>query len=258
MSMLTPVFKAQQGPTDQDRLLVRADQVLPGLRFPLPTPSGLGLTTELGDPGLCAMCDFWARAYPEAGQHYLAMRCWGLAIWQPVYLCVLTAHLDNQVPKLNGAWQSWSDKDGFTHGLWLPSHNPLTGLLTDRITFGATEIAHFCSQMRDAMQSMLNLKNKTVDATLAECVLAALLLAGRYTHADTNLIRAWADRWLDGIGITNGCGLLIYEDAWGNSALMLNRTICCHNFRRRDGDKCASCPKLTHKERIARTLAETR
>ncbi|WP_188074517.1 hypothetical protein [Pusillimonas sp. ANT_WB101] len=60
MPLLSPPIESWRIRTELDRLLVRVDQVLPGLRFPLPTPSGLGLTTELGDPGLCAMCDFWA------------------------------------------------------------------------------------------------------------------------------------------------------------------------------------------------------
>jgi hypothetical protein len=40
---------------------------------------------------LKVLCRHWAEAYPEAGAHYVALRCWGLAIWQPVYLSVIAS-----------------------------------------------------------------------------------------------------------------------------------------------------------------------
>jgi len=240
--------------SELDRLLSRAEQNLPGLLYPLSAPNGLGLTTTAGDSGLFAMRDYWVRAHPEAGAHYLAMRCWGLAIWQPIYLCVLTAHLDTQVPRLNGVWQSWSDKDGLTHGVWLPSHMPHTGTLDERVVYGVSEIVYFCGLMLRAMSAVLPVNNRVAEATIAECVLAALLLARCRMSIDTVETQFWADRWLNGIGVANGCGLLIYRNARGDPALMLDRTLCCHHFRRWDGDMCASCVKLTREERISRML----
>ncbi|MCD0506267.1 (2Fe-2S)-binding protein, partial [Bordetella petrii] len=133
---------------------------------------------------------------------------------------------------------------------------PLRGTLCQRIARGAAEAAQFCAQMRGAMQQVLPLKRKTADATVAECVLAAVLLAARLARADTVQTRAWAGQWLRIMGVAEGCGLLGYQNARGDPALMLDRTICCHHFRRRDGDKCASCPKLTEDERISRMLAD--
>src|SRR5690606_15463207 len=80
---------AAHDPEALESLLARADQALPGLRCRAAAAGGPVVTAEPGHPGLPALRDFWARAYPEAGPHYLSMRCWGLAIWQPIYLCVL-------------------------------------------------------------------------------------------------------------------------------------------------------------------------
>ncbi|GAB1575299.1 siderophore ferric iron reductase [Bordetella petrii] len=237
-------------------LLTRADQALPGLRCRPAAPGEPVVAAESGHPGLPALRDFWARAHPEAGPHYLSMRCWGLAIWQPIYLCVLAAHLDTCVPQLDGAQQPWSARDGFTHGVWLPPHAPAGGALEQRIARGAAEVARFCTRMHAAMQPVLAVPRKAADATVAECVLAAVLLAARCARADVAPTRAWADRWLSGIGVAAGCGLLAYQNARGDPALMLDRKICCHHFRRRDGDKCASCPKLTQGERIRRMQAD--
>ena len=247
---------ATREPQALERLLARADQALPGLRCRPAAAGGPVVTAEPGHPGLPALRDFWARAHPEAGPHYLSMRCWGLAIWQPIYLCVLAAHLDTCVPRLDGARQPWSARDGFTHGVWLPPHAPAGGALEQRIARGAAEVARFCARMHAAMQPVLAVPRKSADATVAECVLAAVLLAARRARADVAPTRTWADRWLSGIGVAAGCGLLAYQNARGDPALMLDRKICCHHFRRRDGDKCASCPKLTEDERIRRMQAD--
>ena len=44
--------------------------------------------------------DWWLERHPEAGPHYLALRCWGLLIWQPIYLGMIAAHRSAIAPDL--------------------------------------------------------------------------------------------------------------------------------------------------------------
>jgi hypothetical protein len=63
--------------------------------------------------------------------------------------------------------------------------------------------------------------------------------------------------WLARLGIAGGCGFLAYRARDGTPALALDRRVCCHHFRRRDGEKCSTCPKLPLDTRIARLLADS-
>ena len=47
--------------------------------------------------------DWWLERHPEAGPHYLALRCWGLLIWQPIYLGMIAAHRSAIAPDLAGS-----------------------------------------------------------------------------------------------------------------------------------------------------------
>nr|WP_275300352.1 (2Fe-2S)-binding protein [Achromobacter xylosoxidans] len=39
--------------------------------------------------------------------------------------------------------------------------------------------------------------------------------------------------------------------------IAVDRQVCCHYFRRRDGDYCSTCPKLDLAERMTRIDAES-
>ena len=44
--------------------------------------------------------DWWLERHPEAGPHHLSLRCWGLLIWQPIYLGMIAAHRSAIAPDL--------------------------------------------------------------------------------------------------------------------------------------------------------------
>ena len=69
---------------------------------------------------------------------------------------------------------------------------------------------------------------------------------GRETAAD----------WLARLGIAGRSGYLAYQRD-SLPVIAVDRQVCCHHFRRRDGDYCSTCPKLDTTERIARLDAES-
>lgn len=247
--------------TDLARVLQLAARLAPALRgeqggAQLPDALRHGDEAAAGARPLRALCRHWAEAYPEAGAHYVALRCWGLAIWQPVYLSVIAAHLDTHVPRLAGLAQPVVD--GFPSGFQLPVHTPLKATaLPSRIRLAAGELRILCDSTRRALMPMLALHARAADRLQAECVLGALLLVHRSTPGlgDAEVI-ALGEDWLAQLGIAGGCGFFAYRARDGTPALALDRKVCCHYFRRHDGEKCSTCPKLPLDKRIARLLAD--
>jgi len=206
---------------------------------------------------LKALCRHWAEAYPEAGAHYVALRCWGLAIWQPVYLGVIAAHLDSHVPALAGLTQPVVD--GFPSGFQLPVRAPMKAAsLAERMRFAAGELRGLCDATRAALMPLVALHARAADRLQAECVLGALLLVHRSSPGlfEDAKVAALGEKWLAQLGIAGGCGMFAYRARDGTPALALDRKVCCHYFRRDDGEKCSTCPKLPLDKRIARLQAD--
>lgn len=206
------------------------------------------------DAALQALCDHWARAYPEAGAHYLALRCWGLAIWQPIYLCVIAAHLDAPVPMLAGLAQPV--KNGFPSGLHLPAHVPVDGTFAVRMEVASAELRMFCAAMRRALKPLVSLHDRAADRLQAECVLGALMAVRPHASLSDADMGSAGEAWLASLGIAGGCGFFAYRARDGTPAIALDRKVCCHDFRRHDGEKCSTCPKLSLDARIARLRVE--
>ena len=206
---------------------------------------------------LQALCHHWAQAYPEAGAPYVALRCWGLAIWQPVYLGVIAAHLDSHVPVLAGLTQPVVA--GFPSGFQLPAHAPMKAeSLASRMRLAAGELRSLCDATRTALMPLVALHGRAADRLQAECVLGALLLVHRSSPGlfEDARVAALGEKWLAQFGISGGCGMFAYRARDGTPALALDRKVCCHDFRRHDGEKCSTCPKLPLDKRIARLLAD--
>ena len=61
---------------------------------------------------------------------------------------------------------------------------------------------------------------------------------------------------MDLLGLQGRSGYLTWQRA-SLPVIAVDRQVCCHYFRRRDGDYCSTCPKLDLAERIARIDAES-
>jgi siderophore ferric iron reductase len=236
------------------RLLMLVEQLVPGLRAAQGESAPAGALRLEDAASFEALCRHWARAYPEAGPHYLALRCWGLAIWQPIYLSVIAVHMGGAVPCLIGLAQPVAQ--GFPNAVLLPQHVPRAApTLTQRISLAAEELRALCQATRAALAASVNLHARAAERLQAECVLGALLCLRRAQPALADL-EALGAQWLAPLGIAGGCGFFAYRARDGTAALALDRKVCCHHFRRRDGEYCSTCPKLPLDARIGRLQAE--
>lgn len=230
-------------------LLLRVRSALPGLdgRIGSPRPDELMLDRP---QSLAALLAHWQAAHPEAGRHYWAARCWTLLVWQPIYLQVLAVRLAGQAPCLDGLAQGV--EQGFVAGFCLPDHRPLQGEPQRLLRHAGAQIRGFCEQAQAVSGPLLGLHPKLAQRLAADCVMAALLHSQRLDGCGNLQLCRAADVWLAACAMSGASGLLAVPLAEGGTRLGLQRKACCQHFRRADGERCDSCPKLPLAERERR------
>jgi siderophore ferric iron reductase len=236
--------------TLQDMLRLAA-QLVPGLTGVVHAPSdGVG-----NHAALEALFAHWSGAYPEAGRAYWSSRCWGILIWQPVYLSVIGVHASGA--SLSLARIAQPIDGGWTREVRMPDHTPEQGESSALIAHAAREIDACCTRLQAELTPVLRLNPAMTRGTLADVVLGALL-AARKAHpswSDAHM-QTLAARWLGAIGIEGCGGYFTFARTDGTRGLAIERQTCCYHFRRRDGAMCSTCPRLAKEERIVRLNTE--
>ncbi|HKT97784.1 MAG TPA: siderophore ferric iron reductase [Paraburkholderia sp.] len=204
---------------------------------------------------LDALLAHWSRAYPEAGCAYWASRCWGILIWQPVYLGVIGVHVAQRALSLAHLAQPIAE--GWTREVRMPDHAPAAGDTEALIAQAAREIAACCAQIYDDLTPLIRVNPAVARGTQADVVLAALLAARKmrpgWSHAQ---VEALGRQWLAALDIEGCGGYFAFERSDGSQALALERQTCCYHYRRHDGEMCSTCPRLAKHERIVRLNTE--
>lgn len=204
---------------------------------------------------LDALLAYWSRTCPEAGRAYWASRCWGILIWQPVYLSVIGVHAAQRSLSLAALAQPIAE--GWTREVRLPDHAPATGDAETLIAHAAREIAACCAQIHDDLAPVIRVNPASARGTQADVVLAALLAARRMRPEWSDAqVQALGRQWLAALDLKDCGGYFAFERSDGSEALALERRTCCYHYRRRDGEMCSTCPRLAKHERIARLNTE--
>ncbi|SMG59952.1 siderophore ferric iron reductase [Paraburkholderia susongensis] len=202
-----------------------------------------------------ALLAHWSDAYPEAGRAYWSLRCWGILIWQPIYLSVIGVHETGRVLSLARFEQPL--ESGWTREVRLHDHEPARAKPAELIELAAREIAACCEQIFDELSHVIRVNAHAAGGMQADCVLAALLalhaVRPDWGHAQVEALGA---RWLAALELDGRGGFFAYTRSDGSRALALDRQTCCYHYRRRDGELCSTCPRLRECERIARLNAE--
>ncbi|VFR17968.1 Putative iron reductase in siderophore [Alcaligin] cluster [plant metagenome] len=242
--------------TELESVLANAARRVPGM---------VGVIAHDGPPGIRAgadnsaliarLRDHWRARYPEAGPHYLALRCWGLLIWQPIYLGVIAAHEARGVPDLSRLSAPWRD-DGFLAGYHISRHALRHGVFHARMDDVAGQLRALCAGLLAELSSVVHISTKAAQCMQADIVLNALLTLRPDDREKSNAqAQCRAAQWLARLGLS-GRSSYFECGAPGRPLLAVDRQVCCHYFRKRDGDYCSTCPKLEMHERIIRLHAE--
>lgn len=237
--------------TELQALLQQAAQIVPGLNGTLGAPPVEGIRPGADNSAqIAALRHWWASRHPEAGAHYLALRCWGLLIWQPVYLSVIASHCSPVVPRL--AQLSQPVVNGFISGYAMEPHTPWRGNLDERIDIAAAQLREVCGALHTALGAQLRLHPRATRSLQAGCVLHAVLAVRQHGDGLSNRwARDTAGLWLERLGLDGLCSYQAYLKA-GTQILSVAPQVCCHHFRRCDGCHCDNCPKLDATERASR------
>jgi siderophore ferric iron reductase len=228
---------------------VRLDQIQPATTYQRPARCGRNR------PALEALLAFWTTAHPEAGRAYWSLRCWGILIWQPIYLSVIGVHTAYTVLSLDRFEQPI--ENGLTREVRLPHHALAKGGPLPPIDLAAGEIAACCAQIFDELSDVVRLNAHAARCMQADCVLAALLaLSVTRPHWNHAQIEALGERWLERLDLEGCSRFFAYPCSDGASALALDRQTCCYHYRLHDGELCSTCPRLEQRERIVRLNAQ--
>ena len=171
---------------DLDDLLDLTGRLVPGLSGQVAPAAGPGIRPGADNAqAIARLRDVWGQRYPEAGPHYLALRCWGLLIWQPVYLSVIAAHRSAIVPDLSSMTQPVPD-DGFIIGYTLDRHEPMRACLRQRMQAAAAQLRNICATFYRELTQVLRVSPRAAESMQADCVLYALLAARHDEGAAAN------------------------------------------------------------------------
>ena len=201
-----------------------------------------------------ALLDHWVTAYPEAGRAYWSLRCWGILIWQPIYLSVIAVHATQRVLSLDNFTQSI--ESGWTRTIGIADHAPLHAEDSRLITLAAQQIDACCAHIFRELSPVIRINCHAARCMHADCVLAALLaVRTRYAHLTDTQCEARGKDWLTALSLVGRGGFFAYTCTDGSNALALDRQTCCYHYRRHDGELCSTCPRLDKRERIVRLNA---
>lgn len=238
-------------------LLETAARVVPGLDGRLDASPAAGAWCDAGARDVQPLSQRLARLFPEAGPHYWALRCWGLHIWQPIYLGVIAVHVCGCSPRLDALSQTV--RDGRIHGFTIAPHAVRREDEDASLASGAAQLAAGCARLLTVWRDVGPLPQKAAGRLQADCVLGALLAVRRHRPDwDNDHAAAIGQQWLAAMGLAGESGFLRYPDADGVAQLALARKVCCLHYRRIEGEMCDTCPRLRLPERVARLSAQCR
>lgn len=193
---------------------------------------------------------YCARRSPEAGRHYWTLRCWGMLIWQPVYLNVIAVYHSDILPLSRHVELQLREEPECA--LMIGHHVPLQGTRAQRMQWACEQIGTLCDRFRQALADVVRINVRACLCMLADCILQALLLA-RVDDPGISCarLRQRAQQWLRLCGLEDRSGYFIYAQG-DRPALAVQRQVCCHHYRCHGAQRCATCPALSTDERIAR------
>lgn len=232
-------------------LLAGIGQLLPGMDGEVGPPGPDDITADAANPlPVAALLASLQVAHPEAGAHYWGSRSWTLLLWQPVYLAVLAVQLAGCLPALGGISQR--RQPCMVLGYRLPDAGLQRGSEAALIASAGAQLQVLSQPLLAMLNQHVKLHPKMAGRLLADCTLAALLLAQRCdARLDNPRLQTLASQWLAALAQPDASALMTVVLDDGCQRLALERKVCCQHFRRCDGELCSTCPKLKPAARLA-------
>ena len=180
-------------------------------------------------------------ANPLAGPHYWRIHTWNQIIWQPIYLSVISAHLGQGVPLLDGIGQNY--RGDYVSGYSLPPHQHHAGSEGERVDFAAGQLSDWLTVQLQELGGVFKFNPKLASWLALDCLGSALLFVRRPLGADKARLRVMERQWLDVLAVDADSALVDKPSDQGTGELTLERRACCQYFRRPELGLCPNCPR---------------
>lgn len=182
-------------------------------------------------------------AYPKAGNHYWAHKCWQLAIWQPVLLSFICVYGLKTSVAINQLIVRCYDTT--IAGYQLPCNEHYNGTTQALIS----HISNQCQQLIHNFYLQINqlfpLKFRFCQRLLSDQILSAMAKTAQYLPSlSTAEIDTHTDVWLTGFKLKKRPLLLTPTGE-------AQRSSCCLEYRLDQADYCSNCPKEKEKRHAA-------
>lgn len=246
-------------PTDADvattRLIATAAMAT-GFMKGEPGTARAGWYRPDGDNGamLRALHDALSATYPKAGPAFYAVRLWTNLLWQPAYLAVIAAHLHGGVPDLGGLSQQ-------RRGIYIDGYRLVPGMQSSgsveaMIDNAAGQLKTMAAVMLGEVNLQVKLKPLPARRLFADRMLTLMVwLSQKRRDLPAVMVRAYSDRWLEGLGLTGQGDLESVSARDGREVLIVKRKGCCLDYLIDPDRFCATCPKQDNAVRVARQTA---
>ncbi|MBM6550660.1 (2Fe-2S)-binding protein [Marinomonas ostreistagni] len=187
-----------------------------------------------------------AQGAPEAGAPFWRLRTWGMLIWQPVFLAILSVHgLQSRLVGL--AQLDLRQQHNYTLGFALPSHaRLLTAPDTERAMVPtAADLQRLCQRYANALSTQLHSREPLLMAILADTIFTTLehLVAQQLITPTGEHSATWVyqqgQKWcqLMGLKVPKTAQRLQQEQS------SFQRKTCCLIYRCEGFSECANCPR---------------
>ena len=210
------------------------------------------IQAEQPDQGIAQLANAIAKGAPEAGAPFWRLRVWGMLIWQPVYLAILSAYrLQTSID--NFEQLTLKQTAHYTLGYQLPEnsrtiHHDSIDEAIDQLAPALTTLCQgyaeaLCEQMPVRQPLLMAILADTLFTTLEHLINQNMLVVS--DHNKAQWLFQQGQKWCQLMNLTvpkTAQRLLVQETSF-------QRKTCCLIYRCHGAKECANCPRLVAKQK---------
>lgn len=225
--------------------------VIPGFSHLERIEESACIQAEQPDQGIAQLANAIAKGAPEAGAPFWRLRVWGMLIWQPVYLAILSAYrLQISIDHFDRI--ALKQTAHYTLGYQLPENSDIIhhDSIDKAIDQLAPALETLCQRYAEALCEHMSVRQPLLMAILADTVFATLehlinqnMLALSVPNKSLWLYQQ-GQKWcqLMGLNVPKTAQRLLIEEE------NFQRKTCCLIYRCKDAKECANCPRLATRQ----------
>lgn len=230
--------------------------IVPGFTHLIKIEEEVAIDAIAPQLGIARLAQAIAQSTPEAGPAYWRLRVWGLLIWQPVYLALISTYtLHTHLSSLDRLSQQ--QNVNYTLGFHLPAlaseasnaHTAESVPANDLIQAQALRLKSLCDRYAEALCEQMHLRPALLMAVLADTLFATLEHLAKQAIIPLSVPNI--SQWVYQEG-AKWCQMMAINPPKSAEQLMATQTdfrrkTCCLVYRCQGASECSNCPRLAEK-----------